>query len=432
MAAARASDGPRRGEGRLTVLRQCQRPVRLRHHLETQRPRAGEMAQHEAIAPPARRSACRCRRRRAGWSPRRSAPCWRAMKRHAVSPLLLFAWTTQVPSMAGAAVAEPPRRHRREPRAPAGARRVRVDSAAQLRRPRRSTPGWTRTARIGRSRLFPSTRASVELSRRSPLKKEPWRPAALTPDLEGERAPRRRRPRRPRPSALPPRPALGLEAGSRTSWRHRDQRAPPCPVSNGRSLLISSFCSRHGATRAKTKRPGKLRSLPGLNCESSSCASATALREHDPETHSAAVGGLFSGATTRAGRDHEHDGCRYPTSRAGVSSHESMTAGRRTAASRQQSGLKRAGLDIAVASTAESCLAMPLPDWLEPMAATLTAERFMDPAWTFERKLDGIRMLAYKDGSRVRLLSRNRLSLVTAYPARRRRRGPPPLRRRHP
>jgi DNA ligase D-like protein (predicted ligase) len=60
---------------------------------------------------------------------------------------------------------------------------------------------------------------------------------------------------------------------------------------------------------------------------------------------------------------------------------------------------------------------MPLPDWLDPMAATLTAERFMDPAWTYERKLDGIRMLAFKDGSRVQLFSRNRLALTAAYPA---------------
>jgi DNA ligase D-like protein (predicted ligase) len=59
---------------------------------------------------------------------------------------------------------------------------------------------------------------------------------------------------------------------------------------------------------------------------------------------------------------------------------------------------------------------MPPPAWIEPMAATLTAERFTDPAWTFERKLDGIRMLAFKDGSRVQLFSRNRLPLVEAYP----------------
>jgi bifunctional non-homologous end joining protein LigD len=49
------------------------------------------------------------------------------------------------------------------------------------------------------------------------------------------------------------------------------------------------------------------------------------------------------------------------------------------------------------------------PEWLEPMAATLTQERFTGPDWVFERKLDGIRLLAYKDADEVRLLSRNRL-----------------------
>jgi ATP-dependent DNA ligase len=44
------------------------------------------------------------------------------------------------------------------------------------------------------------------------------------------------------------------------------------------------------------------------------------------------------------------------------------------------------------------------------MAATLTQERFAGPEWTFERKFDGIRLLAFKQGSRVRLLSRNRLA----------------------
>ena len=49
------------------------------------------------------------------------------------------------------------------------------------------------------------------------------------------------------------------------------------------------------------------------------------------------------------------------------------------------------------------------PDWVEPMAATLTQERFTDPEWIFERKLDGIRLLAFKNGGDIRLLSRNRL-----------------------
>jgi ATP-dependent DNA ligase len=43
------------------------------------------------------------------------------------------------------------------------------------------------------------------------------------------------------------------------------------------------------------------------------------------------------------------------------------------------------------------------------MAATLTQERFGGPEWIFERKFDGIRLLAYKQGARVELFSRNRL-----------------------
>jgi bifunctional non-homologous end joining protein LigD len=49
------------------------------------------------------------------------------------------------------------------------------------------------------------------------------------------------------------------------------------------------------------------------------------------------------------------------------------------------------------------------PEWLVPMAATLTQERFTGPDWIFERKLDGIRLLAFKQGPEIRLLSRNRL-----------------------
>ncbi|HEV7460000.1 MAG TPA: non-homologous end-joining DNA ligase [Solirubrobacteraceae bacterium] len=59
----------------------------------------------------------------------------------------------------------------------------------------------------------------------------------------------------------------------------------------------------------------------------------------------------------------------------------------------------------------------PLPEWVDPMAATLTDERFDDPNWVFERKLDGVRCLAFKgaDGG-VRLLSRNRLSQNARFP----------------
>jgi bifunctional non-homologous end joining protein LigD len=49
------------------------------------------------------------------------------------------------------------------------------------------------------------------------------------------------------------------------------------------------------------------------------------------------------------------------------------------------------------------------PEWIVPMAATLTQDRFTGPEWIFERKYDGIRLLAFRQGAEVRLFSRNRL-----------------------
>jgi DNA ligase D-like protein (predicted ligase) len=57
----------------------------------------------------------------------------------------------------------------------------------------------------------------------------------------------------------------------------------------------------------------------------------------------------------------------------------------------------------------EGTTSSDFPDWLVPMAATLTQERFTGPEWLFERKYDGIRLLAFRQGSSVTLLSRNRL-----------------------
>jgi bifunctional non-homologous end joining protein LigD len=50
------------------------------------------------------------------------------------------------------------------------------------------------------------------------------------------------------------------------------------------------------------------------------------------------------------------------------------------------------------------------------MKAVLTDDRFSDPAWIYERKLDGIRCIAIRTGETVTLLSRNDLSMNERYP----------------
>src|SRR3954471_15962222 len=58
----------------------------------------------------------------------------------------------------------------------------------------------------------------------------------------------------------------------------------------------------------------------------------------------------------------------------------------------------------------------PAPTTAAAMKAVLTDERFSDPNWIYERKLDGIRCVAIRDGGPVRLLSRNHLSLNARFP----------------
>ena len=56
------------------------------------------------------------------------------------------------------------------------------------------------------------------------------------------------------------------------------------------------------------------------------------------------------------------------------------------------------------------------PEWVEPMKAVLTDERFSREEWLFERKFDGIRCLSFKADRQVRLRSRNDLSLNARFP----------------
>jgi bifunctional non-homologous end joining protein LigD len=56
------------------------------------------------------------------------------------------------------------------------------------------------------------------------------------------------------------------------------------------------------------------------------------------------------------------------------------------------------------------------PEWFQPMLATLTDRRFSEPAWLYERKLDGERCLSFVRGGRPRMFSRNRLEIAGHYP----------------
>ena len=56
------------------------------------------------------------------------------------------------------------------------------------------------------------------------------------------------------------------------------------------------------------------------------------------------------------------------------------------------------------------------PEWVAPMLATLTNERFSRKGWLFEPKWDGERCLAFRRGRDLRLFSRNQKRLDKKYP----------------
>jgi len=57
-----------------------------------------------------------------------------------------------------------------------------------------------------------------------------------------------------------------------------------------------------------------------------------------------------------------------------------------------------------------------LPHITTPMAATWVARSFHHPGWIYEEKVDGWRVLAYKDAFSVRLVSRNGRDLTRHFP----------------
>jgi bifunctional non-homologous end joining protein LigD len=57
-----------------------------------------------------------------------------------------------------------------------------------------------------------------------------------------------------------------------------------------------------------------------------------------------------------------------------------------------------------------------VPFRVSPMLATLVDRPFSKAGWVFEEKYDGVRMLAYKEGPKVSLVSRNGIDRSSRYP----------------
>jgi bifunctional non-homologous end joining protein LigD len=57
-----------------------------------------------------------------------------------------------------------------------------------------------------------------------------------------------------------------------------------------------------------------------------------------------------------------------------------------------------------------------VPFRVDPMLATLVDAPFKNPQWVFEEKYDGVRILAYKEGPKVSLISRNAIDRTDRYP----------------
>jgi bifunctional non-homologous end joining protein LigD len=57
-----------------------------------------------------------------------------------------------------------------------------------------------------------------------------------------------------------------------------------------------------------------------------------------------------------------------------------------------------------------------VPFRISPMLATLVDTPFTKAGWVFEEKYDGVRILAYKEGSDVTLISRNAIDRTSRYP----------------
>ena len=57
-----------------------------------------------------------------------------------------------------------------------------------------------------------------------------------------------------------------------------------------------------------------------------------------------------------------------------------------------------------------------IPFRIRPMLPTLVSQAFEREGWVYEEKYDGVRILAYKEGQKISLMSRNDVGRTGSYP----------------
>jgi bifunctional non-homologous end joining protein LigD len=106
--------------------------------------------------------------------------------------------------------------------------------------------------------------------------------------------------------------------------------------------------------------------------------------------------------------------------RRSMSSTAARLLGDVSAGTRRQPSCVTLGAEVRAAQKTgqdtSAAMASRIPIRPRPMLATLVARPFNRPGWGYEEKYDGERMLAYKEGTRVRLLSRNGKDRTERFP----------------
>jgi bifunctional non-homologous end joining protein LigD len=94
--------------------------------------------------------------------------------------------------------------------------------------------------------------------------------------------------------------------------------------------------------------------------------------------------------------------------------HSSRTAGTRN--DEKDSSVPSVSSVVKEVAKAAGARKAAMPTFIHPMLASLVEEPFDNPQWLFEIKWDGYRALAFLDGGKTRLVSRNQNDMTSQYP----------------